>query len=405
MNRSNVPVRLSYLALLLILTSCGLRIFSEKEAVVLPSRDQECLDQVTELETQVQAGATIEATRLDLGRLFSSIDSDCATQDRFFGMVLQKARKSTSLIAALGYAVYGRDLLTASEEGDGWKLEVWKDEVRKKMLERADRLRRLSRRGRIPEGLYDEYLSTMLGFAAWHFDSHWRTPRPAEYRSVDPSEIRVEDLDFLSHSVSTLMLYYQRYADHDILGNLRNFEAMRTHLDRLITREDEVCPLAESLSGSGLFILPLESPLQIQTALEKTTGPQTARTTSSPSFLRAGDSDRSAANLLIRVPRNDEEPFQVWPSGVVYLLKPLPGGHKGLRILEARIRWPEEENISPRLRVLRLLGKAPPVRPELITVSLTNPRRFRMVAYMDGEVFRGMEEKCGVSVPTVSGVP
>jgi len=392
-----------FLALLFLagLPACSLRLSGPEEAPAL-SREEECRAQMEELQARLASRETVEATRMDLVALFGEVPPDCDTADALFRAALRKGRKNGTLLSALAYAVYAGELSPRSPAGRQWQSEVWKDEIRKAMLERTARLRRLARRGRVPRGLYERAVRDMVEFAVWNLDRNWLRRSPAEFPTLDPAEIRVEDLELLTHSMETLRVYFSRYAGEGILGNLRNFETMRGHLERLMAEEDEeaLCGFAASMAEEGIRVLDLEAPYALQTGVDKFDGRGGGASTTSPSFLRKEDSPESVEDLLIQVPTTREEPYRVWPGGVTYLLRRTPGAGRGERIVQARVDWGEEE-VSPRIRVLRLLGKVGPGKPDLLTVGLRNPEVYRMVTYIDTETFRRIEQDCGVRLSSV----
>ena len=393
--------------LAILFSGCGLKLSEhddpEKEKKKDPCRKE--LESLQEDIKLIESAEGLEANIRKLVSIFNSMDGSCEAGDELFGYTLKRGRKNLPFLVAAGYALYRGHLLRVTENEQLWALEIWKDELRKSMMFEAKRMRLRNRLGKVSNERYRNYVEPMVEFATWNLGTLWRNRSVAEFPNVDPAEILVEDLEYLTHSISTMLTYYSLFSGHEILGNHRNFEMMRLHLNRLLKDPAERCTALESLAGSGLSVLHLGSPLNIQTGVNMSVPEHLQSPTARPSFVRNKVTGDALKSLLIQVPKPPDDPYRVWPAGFSYILKPIAGKYSYSTFLKARVKNDRLETMTERERVLQLLGKLE-IKPfDEVRLELRNPRRYSLAGYIATNWLEEAEEACSVTMPRVQSLP
>lgn len=368
-----------------------------------PSR-AECRDEYRELRDDISTWGSPERVKRRLISVFQSVSPGCGIRDRLFRNALSKGSGNMSFLAGLGYALYSEEFLASADEFDLWRVKVWKDDLRHKMLTEADESLSRYRSGRLSIEKYQETIDRLLSFAVWNLDNHWVERGAEDVPGMHPADILVEDLDLLSHSASTLTVYFSKYAGHEVLGNMRNFERMRARLKELFKTDAESCEIIRSLSDRGVLVLDVERPFGLQTAAVFDGADENHAPTSAPSFLHDPDSGRIDKHVIIEVPLSRYEPFRRWPGGYSYFVKPVPGNRGGEEqgddsvFLEAKINSGKPAKVDPAALLLKP-GKEKPDRPGIVNAWLKNPRKARMVGYVETSILKEKVQDCGINAP------
>lgn len=368
-----------------------------------PSR-AECRDEYRALRDDITTWGNPERVKKRLISVFQSVSPGCGIRDRLFRNALSKGSGNMSFLAGLGYALYSDEFLASTDEFDLWRVKVWKDDLRHKALSEANDALSRYRSGRLSEAKYQDIVDRLLGFAVWNLDNHWVKRGAEDVPGMHPSDILVEDLDLLSHSASTLTVYFSKYAGHEVLGNMRNFERMRASLKELFKTDAESCEIIRSLSDRGVLVLDVERPFGLQTAAVFDEDEENHAPTSAPSFLHDPDSGTIDKHVIIEVPLSRNEPFRRWPGGYSYFVKPAPGDSMSEEqgddsvFLEAKINSGKPAKVDPASLLLNP-GKKRPDRSGIVNAWLKNPRKARMVGYVETSILKEKVQNCGIDEP------
>lgn len=404
---SNTLIPLLALLLVVLLTAgCNLKLSSlEKNEQEL--KEDPCHKELEGLQAEIKQIDSAEGLESDIRKLvsvFKSMDASCEAEDELFGYALKNGRKNLPFLAALGYALYRDRIMQAAEERQPWTSEIWKDELRKKMLFEAWRMRKRYRLGKVSAEQYRDYIRPMTDFAVWNLRTLWGRRTAAEFPNMNPSEILVEDLEYLAHSTSTMLLYYSLFADHEILGNYRNFDMMRLHQNRLLKDATERCNSLELLANSGLQVLDMRVPLSIQAGENMSSAKHLLGPSMSPAFVRDTVAGNALEGLLIEAPEPPDSPYYVWPSGYSYILKPTDSTSEETVFIKALLKNDRQANLTDRERILQMLGKLE-IEPFVeVRAELRNPRHYRLVGYIAENWLEEAEKICDVAMARLPGV-
>lgn len=370
---------------------------------------QECTLEFDNKKKLVKTEQSVEATAASIGSIFGSIHGTCSYREELFQYSLRKGKYNIALLAALGRALYDGKIFGAINPDDDWKMEARKADLRKRMLGAAATLLDRYKAGKITYEKYAESIRPMLEFARLQLDSNWASANGKDFSAKLPSEFPVDELELLTHSPATLLVYFNDYSDNEIMGNYRNFETMRASLDSFLSDPDDACEFILTLSSSELRVLELGYDLQIQTAIEDSSVPSKQRT-SSPAFIRDPSSNRSMADPFLIVPATYSAPYRAWRGGYAYILKNEPtsiGANKTLAAVIDKER--AIKPVSPRMRVLQLLGKVKPEeeppKTETVTARFDRPDAYRVISYISSEKLRELENSCGAKLDNVITIP
>lgn len=400
-----LPLAFSCLAMLAGGCSIKMSSLAEKEKEL---KENPCRRELESLQTkikQIDSAEGLEADIRGLTSIFKSMDPACEAEEELFGYTLKHGRKNLHFLVAVGYALYRGSIHPVTGERQQWTLEIWKDELRKKMLFEADRMRNRYRKGEISEEGYRNYIQPMIDFAVWSLRTLWIGRSTADFPNMNPSEILVEDLEYLSHSTSTMLIYYSLFAEHEILGNYRNFDMMRQHQNRLLKDSGERCSSLQLLAESNLPVLNLRHPLSIQSGVNLRVPEHLQSPTMSPAFVRNAATGDILKNLMIQVPNPPDSPYLAWPSGFSYILKPIISTSGKSAFIKARLKNDRQGSITERERILQLLGKIE-IEPFVeITAELRNPELYRLVGYITTNWLEEAEQICDVSMARLPASP
>lgn len=402
----NLIPLLAVILIALLMGGCNLKLSSleDKEKVL---KENPCRKELESLQAgirQIDSAEGLESDIRKLASIFKSMNASCEAEDELFGYALKNGRKNLPFLVAVGYALYRDRIMQAAEERQPWSLEIWKDELRKKMMFEAGRLRNGYRLGKVSHEQYRGYIKPMTDFAVWNLQTQWDRRKAAEFPNMNPSEILVEDLEYLTHSTSTMIIYYSLFADHEILGNYRNFDMMRLHQNRLLKDKAERCDSLEQLAKGGLRILDLRVPLSIQAGVNMSAPPHLQSPSISPAFIRDTVTGDAIEGLLIEAPGAPNNPYHVWPSGYSYILKPIASISEETVFIKALLKNERQENLTDRERILQMLGKLE-IEPFVeVRAEIRNPRHYRLVGYIAGNWLEEAEEICDVAMARLPGV-
>jgi len=402
----NIIPLLAVILIALLMGGCNLKLSSleDKEKEL---KENPCRKKLESLQTEIKQIASAEGLESNIRTLvsvFKSMDASCEAEDELFGYALKNGRKNLPFLVAVGYALYRDRIMQAAEERQPWTSEIWKDELRKKMMFEAERMRNSYWRGKVNHEEYRDYIQPMTDFAVWNLQTLWGRRNAAEFPNMNPSEILVEDLEYLTHSTSTMLIYYSLFAGHEILGNYRNFEMMRLRQNALLKDSDERCNSLELLAKSGLRVIDLRAPLSIQAGVTLSMAEHLNIPSMSPAFVRDTVTGDALEGLLIEAPKPPDSPYYVWPQGYSYILKPMTSISEETVFIKALLKNDRRENLTERERILQLLGKIE-IEPFVeVSAELRSPRHYRLVGYIATNLLEETEQLCDVALTRLPGV-
>lgn len=370
---------------------------------------QECKLEFDNKKKLVRTEQSVEATSANLASVFGSIHQSCSYREELFQYALRKGKHDMALLAGVGRALYDGRIFGAINPDDEWKMEARKADLRQRMRDAAAALLERYNSEKISYEKYAAGIRPMLEFARRQLDLRWTSASGKDFTDRLPSEVPVEELELITHSPATLFVYFNYYSDNEILGNYRNFETMRTALDGFLSNPDMACEFILTLSSSELRVLDLGFDLQIQAAVEELAAPS-KQMTSSPAFIRNPSSNRGLADPFLVVPVAHNSPYRAWSGGYAYILKPEPSNIGASKTLAAVIdKERTARPVSPRMRVLQLLGKVKPEeeppKTETVTARFDRPNVYRVISYIPGEKLRELENSCGTKLSNVITIP
>jgi|GEM_PF-3370373 len=397
------------LPVLVILTGCSLFTFdwlkSEKaEQLPLPEVEpcgQELDDKRREIFNVLKDGKAGE----EVLHILQSTDPECDNREALYLYALRLGRHNMELLLNMAYALYRGTIFSFRDEYGTWKHDVQEKDMVDRLLYGVWRQERLYHYERITSAEYTMAVRKVTDFFSWFVDNVLPHARELHQAGIDPTDIEVPELRLLSHSFPTFMSYFGRYADHEILGNLRNMEAMRTRfMERVMTQADE-CGAIPSLRMSGLKILELDANFILQSTVDVSEG-ISGKPTSAYAFIRNPKDGEMLDRVLVVVPLDRNEPFRQWSGSNSYLLKPVrvPAGFS--RVLEVTFREREQREEDPTQKVFRLLGKLKD-EPEPLNarIRFVEPEVYRMVSYVETPFLRDLFETCGPLTGSMMNIP
>jgi len=376
------------------------------ETVLTP---QECRLEFDNKKKLVRAEPGVEATTANLASVFGSIHQSCSYREELFQYALRKGKHDMALLAGIGRALYDGVIFDPADQNNEWKTEARKADLRQRMRNAAAALLERYNAEKISYKQYAADIRPMLEFARRQLDSRWLSASGMNFTDRLPSEVPVDELELIMHSPATLFVYFNYYSDNEILGNYRNFETMRTALNGFLSNPDIACEFILTLSSSELRVLDLGFDLQIQAAVEELAAPS-RQMTSSPAFIRNPSANRGLADPFLIVPTVHNSPYRAWSGGYAYILKPEPSNIGASKTLAAVI---DKERtampVSPRMRVLQLLGKVKPEeeqpKTETVTAKFDRPDVYRVISYISSEKLRELENSCGAKLNNLIAIP
>ncbi|MBI5143239.1 MAG: hypothetical protein HZA20_13775 [Nitrospirae bacterium] len=377
-----------------------------KGSVLTP---QECKLEFNNRKKQIRTEQSVDLTAANIASVFGSIHKTCSYREELFQYALRKGKYDNALLSGIGRALYEGAIFGAINPDDDWKMEARKADLRQRMLGAADALLERYKAEKIPYEKYADGIRPMIGFARLQLDSRSSSASGDYGESKLPSEIPVDELELLAHSPATMFVYFNYYSDNGILGNYRNFETMRTSLDKFLSDAEDACEFILTLSSGELRVLDLGFGLQIQAAVEGLAAPS-KQTTSSPAFIRDPSTGQALPDPFLMVPATHNAPYRTWLGGYAYILKPEPSSIGENKTLAAVIdKERTAKPVSPRMRVLQLLGKVKPEeeppKTETVTAKFDKPRVYRIISYISSEKLRELENSCGTRLNNLIAIP
>lgn len=337
--------------------------------------------------------------------VLQSADPSCDNLEELYLYALRLGRHDLDFLVAMAHALYRDSIFSFRDEFATWKHDVHEKDMVERLLYGVWRQERLYRQQRIPFVEYSGAVRKVTDFFAWFVASVLPDARQLAEAGVDLTELEVPELRLLTHSFPTFMIYFGRYADHEILGNMRNLDFMRARFMELLMTDKDECEAVSSLRMSGLRILQLDPYfiLQATTDVSQAGG---GSLTAAYAFIRNPKDGEMNDRMLVIVPADGNDAFREWSGSISYFVKPVRTPEGFSPVLEARFRERETREEDPVRKVFRMLGKIQEEpEPLYARIRFVEPEVFRVVSYVETPVLKDLFEACGPLSESMMRIP
>ena len=408
----SAPLRLLLVVLLVspLILACGCSVFGtdwintdrqKTEAPELRPCQKELDDKQRDILNAFKEGQPTE----DVLRVLQSADPSCNNLEALYLYALRLGRHDLDFLVPMAYALYRGSIFSFRDEFATWKRDVYEKDMVERLLYGVWRQERLYRQQGIPFVEYSAGVRKVTDFFAWFVANVLPDARKLADAGVDLTELEVPELRLLTHSSPTFMTYFGRYAEHEILGNMRNFDFMRARFMELLMTDKDQCEAVSSLGMSGLRILELEPHFILQATADASQA-GAGSLTSAYAFIRSPKDGEMIDRLLVVVPADRNDTYREWSRGNSYLLKPVRTPEGFSPVLEAQFRERETREEDPVRKVFRLLGKInEEPKPLYARIRFVEPEVYRMVSYVETPFLRDLFEACGALPESMMRIP